>query len=50
MALHIIMRVPSAVAAARVANLDEAHTLFGEPSGQQELPAKVVRLLHSDTI
>ena len=38
----VAVGVPGAVAAAGVANLDEADALLGKPAGEQQLPAEIV--------
>ena len=50
MGLHVAVRVPAAVAAAGVADLDEAHAALRQPPRQQKLPAEVVGLLFADAV
>ena len=50
MGLHVAVRVPPAVAAAGVADLDEADALLRQPPRQQQLPAEFVRLLLADAV
>ena len=48
--LHVAVGVPAAVAAAGVADLDEADALLGEAAGQQKLVAELVGLLLADAV
>ena len=48
--LHVDVRIPTAVAAAAVAELDVADALFHQPPRHQQLPAEIVRLLFADTV
>src|SRR5262245_781942 len=50
MGLHIAMRVPISVAPTPVTELDEAHSAFRQPSGEQALTAKGVRVLLTDSV
>ena len=50
MALHVAVRVPGSVAAAGVADLDEADAPFRQPACQEKLPAEVVGLLGADAV
>ena len=50
MAFHVVMGVPKAVAAAGVANLNEADTVLGEPAREQKLAAEVIGLFHANSV
>src|SRR5688572_28870569 len=47
---HIPMRIPRAVAAACVTNLDEANSLLGQAPRQQQLLAEFFRLLLANAV
>src|SRR5262249_16630733 len=46
----VAMRVPAAVPATRMTDLNETHSLLGQSAGEQQLPAKLVGRLHADAI
>ncbi len=50
MGLDVAVGVPAAVAAAGVADLDEADALLRQPARQQQLPAEVVGLVCADAV
>lgn len=50
MSFDVAVRVPGAIAAAGVADLDETHALLGQAACQQELLSELVRGFRADAV